>query len=49
MEPPPAVANLRRSLESRRGYRWVNETYAEHRERAGDPTEAAPQARRSPR
>ena len=49
MEPPPAVANLQRSLESRRGYRWVNETFAQHRERAGDPTEAAPQARLSPR
>lgn len=31
MEPPPAVAEVRRSLEGRRGYQWVNEMFAHYR------------------
>jgi glutathione S-transferase len=42
MEPPPALARIRTSLEDRRGYRWVQETFARHRQRAGDPVKAAP-------
>jgi len=47
MEPPPAVARIRASLENRRGYRWVQETFARHRR--ADPDGAEPQARLSPR
>jgi glutathione S-transferase len=34
MDPPPSVADVRRSLEERRGYRYVQEMFARHR--AGD-------------
>jgi glutathione S-transferase len=42
METPPTLAQTRKSLENRRGYRWVQETFARHRQ-------AEPQARPSPR
>jgi glutathione S-transferase len=31
MDPPPAVADVRRALEPRRGYRYVQEMFARHR------------------
>lgn len=40
MEPPPALADVRRSLEDRRGYQWVNQAFARHR-RPGAAREAA--------
>ena len=58
MEAPPGLADVRRSLEDRRGYHWVNQTFARHRHRhrgaAGEDARGAgttpePQARLSPR
>ncbi|MBV9605094.1 MAG: glutathione S-transferase family protein [Solirubrobacterales bacterium] len=33
LEPPPEVAQLRDELAGRRGYRWVNEMFARHRDK----------------
>jgi len=53
MDPPPALADVRRSLEDRRGYQWVNQTFARRRHRdaarAGAGATPEPQARLSPR
>ena len=42
MEPPATVASARAALAGRRGYRWVEETFARHRARSGSRTSAAP-------
>jgi glutathione S-transferase len=31
LDPPPALAELRNAIQDRRGYRWVNEMFALHR------------------
>ena len=59
MDPPPALADVRRSLEDRRGYQWVNQIFARHRQgggsreragaRAGTGATPEPQARLSPK
>jgi glutathione S-transferase len=42
MEPPPAVADARASLEHRRGYQYVQEMYARHRARGASRAAPAP-------
>jgi hypothetical protein len=34
MPPPEALRRFREPLEGRRGFRWVHETYARHRQLA---------------
>ncbi len=40
LEPPAAVADVRDSLASRRGYQWVSEMFARHRARGAARTRA---------
>jgi glutathione S-transferase len=47
MEPPATVAGVRGSLQGRRGYRWVEETFSRHRARgAARAPSAEPAGRR---
>jgi glutathione S-transferase len=50
LEPPATVADVRRSLQDRRGYRWVEEMFARHRARgASRPATGATVAREETR